>query len=687
MSSTTKDSERETTERTRDRGGQHKSVTMAPTSCFLTDRRYVMRRPLFSAEQYTSILKKTHLPKQSEEEKQLVVGRREESQQQTDTKVLTKSRAELTSDSFCLSHGDITSLSAARENLSSPLAVSELRASLNEERPLESPFPCSRSAQQSLSSSILEVQRLNTPLRPPLTSTVLYPTYTPRSGRSRPGQMQQRFGGKEGRGGGETKLNSPTGHSRERLMSPYQANYWACAIPKSLPPSPDRHSAGWDPNREYQALLDYTYPLRPGQVVTEWDGSKLQDASLLQKDTDPSLQDSGIELDHLYSSTTLSGLVVSGTEKSKEKNSLGVGHRSPDLQDFTKSSDGLPSSTPTDPIGWSLESLDTNENRGNMRSHKSYGHHPQPHSLFSSTSTAFIHSTSVLPQSKCVCGEVDEEFRPLPEQLEELQLLSRQVREVAAQLSRPVTASWESLTPGTTSFHSSITLPEKQEADGKKEESEVKDLGGDNEDKDEGKYGTDREEISSAQTTADNRDSEAVRRTVGASSLREVEALVEQLCDLALPGSQTSSQENQEQSDSLMQRIQVFCSHLEQLIQQLHSVSEKMELLAEPTVDENNMRLFLAEHQSFQREVSSNQSLTSCVLHTGQLLLSCINTMSPFLRDTLLLIERQSGALETQTEDLFSSILSAMDGLIQPKRIQQNKEEDQSPLGGHGSIF
>lgn len=59
----------------------------------------------------------------------------------------------------------------------------------------------------------------------------------------------------------------------------------------------------------------------------------------------------------------------------------------------------------------------------------------------------------------------------------------------------------------------------------------------------------------------------------------------------------------------------------------------------------------------------------------------------PVLRDTLLLIERQSGALETQTEDLFSSILSAMDGLTQPKPIQQNKKEDQSPVGGHGSIF
>lgn len=66
-------------------------------------------------------------------------------------------------------------------------------------------------------------------------------------------------------------------------------------------------------------------------------------------------------------------------------------------------------------------------------------------------------------------------------------------------------------------------------------------------------------------------ESDGVRRSCGAwiepvggglsrSSLREVEALVEQLCGLTLSGSQRTSQEDQEdqeQSDSLMQHIQV----------------------------------------------------------------------------------------------------------------------------------
>ncbi|XP_031160552.2 centrosomal protein of 68 kDa [Sander lucioperca] len=666
-SPTTKDSERGTTETERDRGRPHRNVTVAPTSRYLTDRQYVMRRPLFSAEQHTSILKKTHPQKHTEKENQLGVSTSEESQQPSDLRFLTRPREELTPESYSLSHSGISPPSASRKDPGSPWGVSELRTRLCHEEPsFVSPFPGSRSAQRSFLNSTLEVQRPNPPLRPQLTSTVLYPTYTPRSEQSRPGQTQHRVGGRERRGKGETKLCSSGGHVRGHPMSPHQANYWACAIPKALPPSPDRTSAGWDPNREYQALLDYTYPLRPGQVLCEGDSSKLQDDSLFQ--TYPNLQDSGIELDHLCSSTSLSGLDFS----------FSVGQKSPE------SPDGPPSGAllyRTDPMALSFDSLDDSKNRDEINRYKCDGRHHQHHALSS--------STTALPRSRCVCGEVDEEFWPLPDQLEELQLLPRQVREVTAQLSQPVTASWESLEPGTTSILSSITLPEKQKAD-------VKELEGSNQDTGEGKHKMGREERNAAQTAADRRDFEAVRRSSGAwvepvggglspSSLREVEVLVEQLCGLTLPGNKMGSQEDQEQSDSLMQHIQVFCSHLEQLIKQLYTVSEKMELLAAPTVDIDSVKSSLAEYQSFQREVSSQQPLTSCVLHTGQLLLGCINTMSPLLRDTLLLIERQRGSLENHTEHLFSSILSAMDCLTQPSPVQQNKEEDPGPVGVQGA--
>lgn len=348
------------------------------------------------------------------QEKLFGVTRKEETRQQTDMSCLT--RAELTLESCS------PSPSAYREDLGSPLAVSKLRSRpCHEETTFESLSPGSTLAQRRLSNSILEIQRLNPPLRPPLTSTVLYPTYTPRSGYSRTDQTLLSLGGSTEGGRGEDKLCSSEGRLKGHSMSPYQANYWACAIPKDLPPSPDRKSADWDPNREYQDLLDYTYPLRPGQVVTKWDSSNLQEDYHI----DPNLQDSGIGLDHLSSSTSLSrlGFTVCDTEQSRNGGTLSVAHRSPDLHTVTKSCTQV---FQTDQVGLSLDSQERSENRGDVHLH-------QHHALPPAAPPDFIRSTSVLPRSRRVCGEMDEEFWPLPVQLEELQLLSRQVSAVNIQ--------------------------------------------------------------------------------------------------------------------------------------------------------------------------------------------------------------------------------------------------------------
>uniref|UniRef100_A0A3Q3LJ83 Centrosomal protein 68 n=1 Tax=Mastacembelus armatus TaxID=205130 RepID=A0A3Q3LJ83_9TELE len=569
LTSTIKDGERIKTKR--ERSGPQKSVTLAPTCRYVTERQYVMRKPLFSAEEHASPLKKTA--------------------PQTHTNINTLHIVNLHNCCLGLSHRHISSPSASTEE--PHLGVSELIGSMGHEVPaLGSCSSGSRSAQLSLSSSTLDEQRPNTPLKPQMTSTVIYPKYIPCSGYSRPGLTKLGLGGNEGKGQGDTNLFS-YGHSKGEAMSSYQAKHWACAIPKALPPSPDRYSAGWDPNREYQALLNYTYPLKPGEA-SDWGSSELY--SVLQTD----LQDSGVELEHFCSPISMTGLDFSmtGTGKTSEINSLAAGHWSPDLAVFTRSSDVLASSIPLSVTNSSglrgLNSLYCSKDRGGLKT----GHH-QHHVL--STSTAF-HTTSALHWSRSAFGEVEEEFWPLPEQLMELKLL-----EVTALLSQSVTPSWESPEPGTNSILSSITLSGKQEA-------EVKDLEGINLDTAEGK---------------NNRESSAAQMG--------------------------------------MYCIGVFCSHLEKLIQQLYTVSEKMELLAEATVDIDNLRSFVAEYQSFQKEVSSHQPLISCVLRTGQLLLSCINTTSPILRDTLLLIERQSAALQNHTEDL-TSILSAMDNLTQPSQ-------------------
>ncbi|KAI6071590.1 UPF0450 protein C17orf58-like protein [Aix galericulata] len=104
---------------------------------------------------------------------------------------------------------------------------------------------------------------------------------------------------------------------RARKMSPYQADYWACAIPDSLPPSPDRGSPHWDPHQEYEDLLDYTYPLRPGYK--------------LGKAPEPFFHDSGIDLDSFSLSPegTLTSTSVYGqgwqAQGSREKTHRGFG--------------------------------------------------------------------------------------------------------------------------------------------------------------------------------------------------------------------------------------------------------------------------------------------------------------------------------------------------------------------------
>uniref|UniRef100_A0AAQ4P8E6 Centrosomal protein 68 n=1 Tax=Gasterosteus aculeatus aculeatus TaxID=481459 RepID=A0AAQ4P8E6_GASAC len=561
--------------------GRDKSVTMAPRSTYVTGRHYVLRKPLFSAEQHASILKKTYTQKSTEEEKQ------SDSSSQGD--IVTRPSPEPTPESSGLASSD-----CSRTDPGLPLGVWDLWTGPPHNGPTFG-YPSSVSAQRGLSSSFLEVQRMNPPCRPLLSSTVLYPSYTPRSGSSRPCQTQLRAGGRER----DTQPHSSAGDSG-LLMSSHQANYWACAIPKALPPSPDRSSASWDPNREYQSLLDYTYPLRPGQMVREGGISKLWRDSQLQ--TVSNLQDSGIDLDHLCSSTSLSGLDFS----------LSAGHGYPDVPGFNnKYSDG------PDPVGLSLDSLNCSMQRGGMSGFDS----------LSSTSAACSRSASIFRSSRYVGGEVYEEFLPLPDQLEQRQLLSRRVREVSAQLSRPVTNGWESLEPGTTS----VTLPEKQEE--QEVGSILRELEGDNQYTDEGKY-KDREDRRVAQTGT-------IRDfTFFVGSSYELLCVCVCVCACVCVC-------------VCLCVFQVFCSHLEQLIQQLYSASEKMELLAAPTVDIDSVKSSLAEYQSFQREVSGHRPLCSCVLHTGRRLLGCINNASPLLRDTLLLIERRCGALETPNEHFF----------------------------------
>lgn len=119
--------------------------------------------------------------------------------------------------------------------------------------------------------------------------------------------------------------------------------------------------------------------------------------------------------------------------------------------------------------------------------------------------------------------------------------------------------------------------------------------------------------------------------------------------------------------------LQVYCfSVLDMLCSvtqysELHQTETGNALLGESSHACLTQRALLlpSQHTSFQNShqalfLSTHQSLAVLIL------LLIFFSDSSVLKDTLVLIERQSHTLETHSEYLFSSILSAMDCLTDP---------------------
>ncbi|XP_056616093.1 centrosomal protein of 68 kDa isoform X2 [Triplophysa dalaica] len=600
-------------------GGYKKTVTMAPVSRYMTDKNiYTMRKPLVFSTQCLKmpILKNSSTFEDSEKEPH--ISHKAEYPKAKENSPVKQSFKTFEADSYTFSP------QMSREDLDTSMSISDLRHWSSDE---EAIFNTS-SNEHSLSSPPSAILSLAVPPVPKLISTPLSMSHSSshtssytRSVKTRAVQMDR---GKDslhntGPFHYHTK-NSPHGH-----MSTNQANYWACAIPNSMPPSPDRRSSSWDPHKEYEALLDYTYPLRPNMANT-WSSPE----SLLRSDS--RLQDSGIELDHFYSSSILSGLDPSQVGTRRGRSSPATGRRSTELQDQSlnklsrsKSSDGVLSRSlysPLDQTGLSGDKLSLDCDR-----------------------KLKVHYRSQ--------EDWDEEFLRLPEQIQELNLLSQHLRDISAQMSKPVTTSWESLGSEDTSVSSPTVQMEKQ-GGGDEEISE-----------DHLKFEDYSEE--SKETAARL---QLVNQEVNRSNLREVEAIMDKLSRISMADLHIDHQDEKEPKESLMQHIQAFCSNLEKLIQWLYKVVEKVEILSPPAIELDSVKASLADYKSFQEEVNAHKPLTADVLQTGEMLLHCMNSASPFLEETLVLIERQSYTLETHSEYLFSSILSAMDSLTDPRSLE-----------------
>lgn len=245
-------------------------------------------------------------------------------------------------------------------------------------------------------------------------------------------------------------------------MSPFQANYWACTIPTCLFPSPDRKSPSWDPDKEYETLLDYTYPLRPNHTALGPPNSR----SLLG--TNPLLLDSGIELDCLCSFSNPSCSAHSDQSMGERRRGLKATEQ---LSPAPK--EGLHSQryggrlfgggySSADRSALSADSL--LEAGGRPGACRTPG---QRQGVFASRGLAppFIPTWRVLPARRMARdSEGEEEYQALPGQLQELQVLSLHLQALSAQVCRSRRSSCASLATEPSSERAAGALGQGEEA-------------------------------------------------------------------------------------------------------------------------------------------------------------------------------------------------------------------------------
>ncbi|KAM6405909.1 centrosomal protein of 68 kDa isoform 2-T3 [Pluvialis apricaria] len=467
---------------------------------------------------------------------------------------------------------------------------------------------------------------------------------------------------------------------RIREMSSYQADYWACAIPDSLPPSPDRRSPHWNPNKEYEDLLDYAYPLKPRYK--------------LGKMPEPFLHDSGIGLDSFSvspegtsRSTSIYGRggqargsgengrrrFVASAERSStpwpgQRGCSGAGsycEPSPIAKgSFAKSASSRPSpSFAKDVTTESAGPGSSGRPAAGGRSWCTRGS-PFPNCNGQAKSTnRFLPTTRVLPLRKE--WEDDEEFLSLPPRLRELERLAHFLSDLSLTIR----------TPG----HDHRDLP--RHSDGRRPLPSVLapfgEAGGRDERENIEDYAGLWHPCGSRKPGWENTGScgwihrDPLGGLHGPTGLRDASDGT-YLNERRAKGHPKKSQ----QSESLAQCVKMFCCQLEELIRWLYHVADITDGWVPPSPDAESLKASLHRCLEFRKDVADHRSLTESVLERGEALLDCMASNSPALKDTLGLIAKQSEELETQAEHMYASVLAAA-GPVQGEDAMEEERAQQ----------
>ncbi|KAL8173308.1 UNVERIFIED_CONTAM: hypothetical protein K2H54_044686 [Gekko kuhli] len=467
---------------------------------------------------------------------------------------------------------------------------------------------------------------------------------------------------------------SPAGQVRK--MSSFQADYWACAIPNCLPPSPDRQSPHWDPNKEYEDLLDYTYPIRPKYKLAK---------DLKYGMRDSSIHDSGIDLDSLSVSpeSTLMSTSVPGQEHRTTGDQTVQRFRTPvsekakcsaPVSHYGLSPIGKVSFVDGSPIGRTIFSRELALGPNSSGSTNVGKQHWEAREINCNTRDTgkhdcvlrraavgtFLRSTRMLSLQTDCCS--DEEYLPLPPRLKELERLAQQLTDLSLMITQPEEEEGFPSVGGTGEH-----LPlEVCGYDGSQRETDCDSCRADS------------SQERSEEDLLSNQGCEDCVNTHRCEATRsDARGFVETECFEA--GSECEKEEEGHDRDSLAHHIKVFCCRLEELIRWLHKIAEITDNWIPPRPDVESVKASLQRYLAFKKDLASHQALTGGVLQDGERLLKSMASSSPVLQRTLSLIAKQSSELESNANRLYESITGALDTLEAGLRKSQVARQPAGP--------
>ncbi|XP_042837485.1 centrosomal protein of 68 kDa isoform X1 [Panthera tigris] len=483
------------------------------------------------------------------------------------------------------------------------------------------------------------------------------------------------------------------GLGRRRLS--FQAEYWACVLPDSLPPSPDRHSPLWNPNKEYEDLLDYTYPLRPKPHLP-----KHLDSHML---ADPVLQDSGVDLDS-FSVSPASTLKspTNGSQNCPSAEASALPFSRPGEPSLRRWSSGIPqkqgsvglascnqlTSTPRAPGGRDAPWESREPAPRGAKDWLPMGKHPEAGSPQRRTwergwplprtdrekgaSQGVWHPACTesgwKPEEEV---ESDDEYLALPARLTQVSSLVSHLGSIPTLVTLPTGAAEGQTSLDVSDSDGPASLPSDSSQSQLPSEAALR-----------GSRGPEGQNhrllcsfIHARGSAGEGGLGNSQALGVSSGPLRahsSLPAVWDRHAFLDLDAAGQPPGKGEPGKESLVQCVKTFCCQLEELIRWLYNIADVTDHLIPSKSNLTGLKSSLQLYRQFKKDIDEHQSLTESVLQKGEILLQCLLDNTPVLKDVLGRISKQPSELESHADRLYDAILASLDMLAGCTLIPDN---------------